>query len=184
MKVFLGGEGPTDLGDWAKEPPYRGLSPELGVIEALMRAVRPDLAVADAVKWKDIRKFRAGAHRSAETRAVLGLALHADEAGCRAVVFSRDRDGVIEREAEVARGIEDARTAFPNVSIAGGLAVEMIESWMLSLHGVTRAEGLTDPKKAWPSAKVGSATVTQPLRVPADATSLTRWLASVEALPK
>lgn len=51
MKVYLSGEGPTELGCWFKELPYRERPPEVGVIEALLhqagqaRRKRPVVAI-------------------------------------------------------------------------------------------------------------------------------------------
>lgn len=44
MKVFLGDEGPDDLGDWFHLPSYRTSPPRKGVVEALLaRAGSPEI---------------------------------------------------------------------------------------------------------------------------------------------
>ncbi len=49
MKVFLGGEGPSELGGWSKEREYRDTHPEPGILESLMLKVQPN-------GWKIIHK--------------------------------------------------------------------------------------------------------------------------------
>ena len=190
-RVLLGGEGRSELGGWANKPPYRAAEPDSGVLEALLRRVRPDgLSVVDGIRWKDIRKFKVGAHRTAEERNVLGLALLARELSADVVAFTRDRDGDRRRERDVAEGIERAETLFPNVHVVGGVAVEMIEAWILGLRGRKRAEKLGNPKPE--TARFGLTSVeafVQLVRdakleeIPKDAASLRGWLArATEAL--
>jgi hypothetical protein len=112
---------------------------------------------------------------------VLGLALRARDTGCNAVVFSRDRDRNMDREKDVLAGIARAQEVFADrPKIAGGMAVEMIESWVASLQGTKRAESATDPSSlltdnslAGKRAVVDSADLS---RLPADARSLRLWL--------
>lgn len=84
MKVFLGGEGPDDLGDWFHLPSYRTSPPRKGVVEALLAraAAAHAITVIGASAWKRIRKYQAKKPMPAEVRNVLGLALLAEEAGC------------------------------------------------------------------------------------------------------
>ena len=59
MKVFLGGEGPDDLGDWYNPPQYRMHPPARGIIEALLHTGGAvELDVAGARIWKTIKKYR------------------------------------------------------------------------------------------------------------------------------
>src|SRR3954470_12429687 len=84
MKVFIAGEGVSELGEWANHPSYRSDPPQSGVIEALLRRARPDgWEIAHAVVWKDIRKFKILPGSGPEIRNVLGAALQATEAGAR-----------------------------------------------------------------------------------------------------
>lgn len=148
MKVFLSGEGPTELGDWAKELPYRTITPEIGVIEALLRkAWGSPYTVVDACLWKRIRKFRSQDHLRPETRNVLGLALQADEAGCDALVFVRDQDGDEERQADIEEGVRAAQGRGLDVDIIGGVAVQEIEAWILAILGERRSEHHADAKQ-------------------------------------
>jgi hypothetical protein len=82
LKLLLAGEGMNELGGWDVAPPWRRHPPDPGVLEALLRRIEPEgWEIVDAVRWKDIRKFKVGGHREAETRNVLGLALMAREKG-------------------------------------------------------------------------------------------------------
>lgn len=56
VKVFLGGEGPNELGGRVKESMYRDPSPEPGVLEALLRQINPGFTVTGALVWKRITK--------------------------------------------------------------------------------------------------------------------------------
>ena len=113
------------------------------MLEALL--VQRGAEVIDGVLWRRIRKYRAGGHRSAEVRNVLGLALLASERGL-GVVFLRDRDRDEERQAAIEDGIRSAGAAFPKVRVAGGCAVESIEAAGLWALGDRKAEEWTDPK--------------------------------------
>lgn len=147
-KILLAGEGKNELGGWVDPLPYRDPS-RPGVLEALLRKVAPAAwEIRGVVIWKNIRKFRAGQHRGAEARAVLGLVQEAKERRFDAVVFTRDRDGEKpeheQRERDIAFGLEEAPSVFPGAPpIVGGLAVQRLESWVLALTGVK----LTEPMK-------------------------------------
>jgi hypothetical protein len=82
----------------------------------------------------------------AETQTVRGLALLADEAGAQVLVFTRDRDGEKERERDVEMGLVEARRENPSLRIVGGVAIEMIECWMLALRGDHHSQTCRDPK--------------------------------------
>jgi hypothetical protein len=147
MKVMISGEGSTELGEWAKEAPFRNTkNPEIGVIEAFMRRISTTpFAISSARFWKKVTKYRSGDHLQPETRTVLGLALDADEAGCNVVVFVRDRDGDRDRQADIAAGIKNALKQF-SIPIVGGVAVEEVEAWILALKGNRRSEYHSDAK--------------------------------------
>jgi hypothetical protein len=147
VNVLLSGEGPDDIGDWAKERPYRATPPEIGVIEALLRTIYgAEFTVRDALPWKKISKFRAGDHARPETRNVLGLALRAEELGCNALVFVRDRDRDPEREADIEAGLRRARDLGLKPAIAGGVAIEELEAWLLAILGERGSERHPDAK--------------------------------------
>ena len=137
MKILIAGEGPTELGGWYAESMWREEPIARGVIEALLLRVCADgWRIVDGITWKRIRKYRAGQHRSAETRTILGLALDAKERGAAVVAFTRDRDGDLEREADIEAGIARAAELFSDMCIIGGAAREDTEAWILALLGV------------------------------------------------
>ncbi len=111
MKILLGGEGKTDIGDFAIEVPYRETPPRPGVVQILLeRIAGKSHDIVDGVRWDKLRKLRSGAHRQRETRNVMGLALMAKERQCDAIAFVRDRDGDEERQEHVEAGVSAART--------------------------------------------------------------------------
>jgi hypothetical protein len=153
-KLLLAGEGPDELGRWFRERPYRQSARDgaevPGILEALLAKL--DLApweIADAVRWRDRRipLYRTGERRAPETRRVLGLALLAEERHVEAVVFVRDRDGDEEREADIEAGVAQAPGLGLATPLAGGVAVEEIEAWILALLGDRDAESHARPKE-------------------------------------
>jgi hypothetical protein len=188
VRVFLAGEGPTELGDWATEVPYRRDPPRRGVIEALLRLVADDVEVVDGATWKSVRKFRAGHHASPEARNVLGLALDARESECEVFAFLRDRDRRRDREEDVFDGMTRAREMFEDVRIVGGLAIEETEAWILAILGVRGSELLPDPKRALSERGTsGTEEMVEAVEragfrdVPPDAASLRRWIIAAAA---
>lgn len=197
MKVVLGGEGPNELGGRANPPPYQ--NDERGVLEALLRRVRPDgWQVIDAISWKRIRKFRAGGHADAEERNVRGLVLEARERGADVVAFSRDCDGDgpqhRQRIDSVAAGIAWVQENFPDgPTVIGGVAVRMLESWVLAAVGEHRTEelrreGLAAALKRHQIAEKDTEVMVTRVEaanlsmLPPDAISLRRWLERASAV--
>lgn len=182
MRVFLAGEGKTELGEWANHPSYRRDPPEPGLLEALLRRVRPDgWSVSDAVRWKDIRKYQAHRPCPAEVRNVMGAVLRAKDAGCDILVFSRDRDRKRQREKDVAEGIGRSKREIPGCpAIVGGMAIEAIESWLASMQGRLHAESESDPHSLFPGADLGAmraiVEAADLSRLPPEARSLHAWL--------
>jgi hypothetical protein len=114
VRVFLAGEGKTELGRYALSKEYAKadheggpfvrskkhatVNDEVGVLEALVSRHCRDLKIVGAELWKTrgtqkkVPKLKVGRGMSgAETQTVRGLALLADEAGAQALVFTRDR---------------------------------------------------------------------------------------------
>ena len=150
MRTLIAGEGPTELGSLSNDPAYRfgsdGKPKSDGVILALLNQVAPGhFEVEDGLLWKHIRKYRAGRHRGAEQRNVMGLALYATERGFAAAVFARDRDRSSQRAEELELGLREANETF-GVPIAGGVAEEALEAWLLALLDDTDAEKHENPK--------------------------------------
>jgi hypothetical protein len=150
---MIAGEGPNELGDWCNEVAYqpragdRSKAPRrTGVLEALLKQVRPDgWRIEGGIPWKKIRKLKAGNHRGAEARNVLGLINEAQERNFDVVAFARDRDGDTDRERDFLDGIRDAEKLFEQPpAIIGGMAIERLESWVAAVLDVRNAEELSD----------------------------------------
>jgi hypothetical protein len=143
LRVFLAGEGRHELGRWY-DPAYADASKDAeGAVAALLKRVRSDgWEVAGARAWKDIKHYRAGEHRSPETRTVLGLALLAVEARCSLLAFVRDSDGRIGTIADVDAAISDTvlLEIAPDLRVVGGCADPVLEAWVLVFDGLTDAE--------------------------------------------
>jgi hypothetical protein len=187
IKVFLAGEGATELGGWSREKVYRDPTPATGVLEALLKKVRPSgWIVVEAICWKSIRKYQARPKMSAELRNVLGVALHAKEVGAEVLAFTRDRDRDTTREAEISEGIARSVSLFePCPRIVGGVAIEAIEAWTLALHGQRRGHRHPRPKE-----ELAAASITDQIAVveaasldnpDLDAPSLKSWIERARA---
>lgn len=126
---------------------------------------------------------------------MLKIALHAEEAGHQVLAFSRDLDADGERAEAIEKGIREAEGLCPDLGIVGGIAIPALEGWVLALERVPKTE-LFSRKKAQTElssrgfeAKDGAAMVrvieqANLDQIPADATSLLRWLARARsALP-
>ncbi len=146
MKVFLGGEGQKELGDWIKHPSYRGEHPRHGVVGVLLKKTAPDgWDVGGAIKWSQLRKLRVGKHGNAESRNVRGLVLQAVEAGCDAVAFVRDRDGDVARQTCFEEGIEQAMGDHLDCpELIGAMVIEKLECWIVALAGHRGSESMRE----------------------------------------
>ncbi|MCK6685844.1 MAG: hypothetical protein L6R30_25895 [Thermoanaerobaculia bacterium] len=181
-KVFLAGEGRHELGGWFDLPPYRDTDSSPGVLETLLRKVAPegDWQVGGAVVWKNIRSFKVGGHRTAESRKVLGAAQMAKEANCDVLAFTRDRDRSHERQRDVEVGMTEAGE---ELEVAGGVAIENLDAWILALRGERESESLADPKSKLSERgiqtteeKVEAVQAADVRAIPPDAKSLQVWL--------
>lgn len=188
--MFLSGEGPDDLGDWCNDPRYRSNPSKIGIIEALLRRMsRVDFIIVDARPWKRIRKFQAGKHAQPETRNVLGLMNEAEEARCDALVFVRDQDGYADRQEHIEVGIRLVRAGDFAPALVGGIAVQEIEAWVLTLLGERRTEHHADAKDVLEKkhgittceGKTAVVDSADRAKIPEDAASLRAWLARVDA---
>jgi len=143
VKVWLGGEGPSELGDRDHPGGQR-----VGAIEALLAKAEPDgWFVAGATAWRRIRKFRVraalGRENHGDIHNVAGLVNEAYENACEVVAFARDTDSDHQRVDAVAQGIARAREVFPGVGIVGGSALPTIEAWILALRHVPHTESMS-----------------------------------------
>jgi hypothetical protein len=146
VKVWLGGEGPNEIGDRNRNGGTRR-----GALEALLlRLEEAGWEVAGGAQWKSLRRYRAGAARGKvsheDERNVIKLALQAKERGCEVVAFSRDVDVDHRREEAVDEGIEKAQAAYEGLAIIGGVAKPAIEGWILALHGIRDTDRLSRAK--------------------------------------
>ena len=194
--VYLGGEGPNELGSRAAHPVYQ-IDKNPGVLQTLLSKVQPEgWRVAGAVTWKKIRKYRARGTTPGEEQNVLGLVDAAGAARAQVVAFFRDADGDPARPAAITRGIEQAIALFPELEIIGGTAVPVLEGWILAILGVRGTEQLS---KAGAQSRladrgIGSKDTRAMVetvqscsieRLPKDAESLRIWLARAgEVLPR
>jgi hypothetical protein len=194
IQVFLAGEGPNELGGWHVERAYRAEQPTPGVLEALARQIAPNgWEVRDAMKWKDIPKLRVGSKgKGAERQVVLAAHLHAKERGCTVLLFARDRDHpkYAPRQLEVEQALAELLDS--SVTVAGGVCVERLESWVLAVAGRTKTQDMgkdriaTELEALGITAKDTAAMVEHVQRrgiaaVSSDAVSLHAWLARVGA---
>lgn len=139
-KVWLGGEGKNELGDRDQPSGTR-----IGALEALLRKLAATgWRVEGATVWRKIRKYKAGGARKpggargsnhGDVQNVLGLVLHAYEAGCEIVAFCRDTDADTERAEAIDIGMAQAHAAFSTIAIIGGPSKPALEGWMLALTG-------------------------------------------------
>jgi hypothetical protein len=192
--VFLAGEGSNELGSRVGHPAYH-TDERPGVLAALLTRVQPNgWEVGGARDWKSIRKFRARGASHADTHNVLGAVLDAKEAGCEVLAFARDLDRDADREEAIKEGIRRVPDAFPRApDVIGGVAIPTLEGWILALLGQRATETLT-PHQAERAltdqgiiAKDGLAMVAVVEeanldQLPADARSLTAWLAQARAV--
>jgi hypothetical protein len=188
-KVFLAGEGPNELGGFAHKIEYRNEEP--GILEILLRKVKAEgWMICGAKSWKEIKKYRAGEHLSAEERNVLGICYEAKRNGYDVIAFSRDSDGKRERVTDIQNGIQSATLLWPDqLGIIGGCAVPCIEGWVLAILGNRHTESSSrarieaqiidsgiKPKKT--TEMVEKIEQHGLANVPDDACSLTDWLES------
>jgi hypothetical protein len=200
MRILIAGEGKTELGYWSLQPEHRTsekIRDERGLIDAFLSKYRTDgWTIVDGLNWRQIPKYTARRSNNSsassigpEGKTVLGLLLRAEERKCDAVVFVRDRDDEPMREKEIEAAVEmGAATFAPRV--AGGIAAQAIESWLLSLKNEKGAERHGDPKDVLRD-KFGVESLADKVAIVVqadvddvrqDARSLLQWLARVRAI--
>lgn len=142
LRIFIAGEGQTDIGNAADALAYQ--DPAFpGVVQTLLdKAGSEPWQFCGAIRWKDIRKFRAGHNKGADRHNVAALALKAREVGADAIAFVRDRDGHQQRGRDVDAGI----AAIGDLPVVGGVAIETVEAWVLRALGDAHAEKHRQPR--------------------------------------
>ena len=187
-RVFLSGEGRNELGSRSGHPIYQN-DEEPGVIQALLRRVRAGgWEVGGACNWKDVRKYRAQGASPRDAETVAKLAVDAYEADCDTLAFIRDRENEHERAEAISRGVEEAIEILGDrVAIIGGVAIPVLEGWILAIAGSTKTEGLSPGgakkrlrekgvAKKDTGAMVSIVEATPLDNIPGDAESLNGWL--------
>ena len=184
IRVFLAGEGASELGSRSGHPVYQSDGAP-GVLQSLLRAVRTEgWEVAGAIDWRHIRKLRANAPGEGDGRSVLAAALHAVEQGASVLAFTRDRDRDEGREEAIERAVEEAERDRA-IAVVGGVAIETIEGWLIALTGEARSESIRHPEKEMPRLSLGQKHAADYAahvrkhglgRVSPDARSLLRWI--------
>jgi hypothetical protein len=143
LRVYLAGEGATELGSRQGGPTYQS-GDEPGVLEQLLTLVHQEgWEVVQARQWKHFRSLRAGHHGPKDRRNVLAAALDARYAGCDVLVFSRDQDRDQARRDAIEAGVAEVSGTYPQLRVAGGVATQCIEAWVLALFGRPRTEELS-----------------------------------------
>lgn len=138
MRILVLGEGTTDLGRCDRD----GVPESEGVLPILVRKLLESHAVSPieirVKRWIDIRLFSKRISRSATGFAnKLRAALKLEGRQADAIIAVVDRDGTPrnDRIQELSAGRESLREAKKPVAV--GVAIEMIEAWLLAdEHGL------------------------------------------------
>jgi hypothetical protein len=194
VKVFLSGEGSSELGSRSGHPSYQN-DERPGVLQALLARVQgPGWEVGRACDWRSIRKYRFARAEHEDTLNVLGAALDAKEWECDVLAFSRDVDKDHARKDAIEEGIKRVPQTLANApQVIGGAAVPTLEGWILALLETRGTETLT-PKRAEETlagkgvlpkngpAMAGVVEAADLAKIPPDATSLRAWLRRAEGV--
>ena len=135
MKAFVAGEGPHEIGKWSEPHEYRSTSMRSdGVLAEVVRK-RHDVTVVGGCLWKQVRKFKAGNHASAEERTLRGIMLHAEESDADVVFWVRDSDGDPDRVKDLRDSESRVRSDHPDLRLHGLCAEPCIEAWVVGMPG-------------------------------------------------
>jgi hypothetical protein len=148
-RLFVAGEGACELGRWGEAPEYRAESKRTdGVLAALYWRAGREGVVVEGKRWKDVRKYRAGGHATAEQRTLRALALEAREAGADVLLWVRDTDHDEDRGKQLRTAHEELRDQHADeLEIVGWPAVPAIEAWILAIAGdINAPEELSVPR--------------------------------------
>lgn len=184
-RIFLAGEGRHELGGWFQEKTYRDDPPATGVVQALLERVADQgWEITHSLRWKDIRKLRAGGHRGAEKHNVKALFLMAREASCDVVVFVRDRDKNKGRQLSIEAAVGELVGQEGQPDAIGGVVIERIEDW-ISVLLKKKERAKVDPKELDTVAMVGVIETADLHGIPrrsSAAKSLHYWLAQAKTV--
>jgi hypothetical protein len=146
IRVYLAGEGRSELGRFCDRPPYFDPNGAEGVLEALMKTLEArEWQVVAGTTWRHVPIFRVGGIHDAEAHRVCGHVQRALENNCSVLIFSRDRDGHGSMDDRIDAALSLCEHRFPALKVAGGLAKQKIEAWILLILGDRRAEEYADP---------------------------------------
>lgn len=189
IRVIVAGEGKNELGGFAVARAFRGDDPAPGVVEALLRQIRPEgWKVVDVILWKDIPKLQVGIGKRGEEHNVHRAVHHARKRGCEILAFTRDRDKAkfAHREADIEQALEALkRDAGAGPRVIGGIAIEKLESWLAAVAGKHGSEALRRPEEILADLGIEEKDTAAMVRlveetglgaIPSDAHSLLRWL--------
>lgn len=146
VTVMIAGEGPNEIGRWARHPSYADEYAEIqgdGVIGALLERVADGVAqVTHGCMLKDARKYRAGRHGDGEARTLAALRLDAQERGIEVLVVLRDQDGDADRaKTLLAFHDEPGRGGHPGLVV--GVPTRALEAWILAALSARRTESMS-----------------------------------------
>jgi hypothetical protein len=151
VKVWLGGEGSSDIGD---RDQWEERRERAGALEALLLKVEASgWIVLGATRWKSLRKYVAGGAvpggGKSEGRNVKGLLLLAREKNADVVAFLRDIDKDERRDDVIESGITEAHTTdskkarSPGPVVIAGFPRPNLEAWILALHGEPNTDSMS-----------------------------------------
>jgi len=140
MKVFLVGEGRHDIGDLAKEPPFRSGRP--GFLQPVIESVAGSRVTFEGQKVSLIGKKRVSGLKEVAEKKAWMASLLAENVGADLLVYVRDLDkesgtsksrretiGAIARKREqIVRGCEAYTDA---IRCVPGIPCRMIEAWAM-----------------------------------------------------
>lgn len=126
MRIFLVGEGPSDIGDLADEPPYRRGGD--GFFQPLLRTLVNKECAFEGQRITAIGEKRVTGKTSASRRkAAMALAL-AEASGADLLVYAVDADNHFDRR----RGDLERQFLAATTPVAVAVAKETVEAWALA----------------------------------------------------
>lgn len=147
LRVFIVGEGANELGRFVHHPARRADHANLrGVIEAFLQKLLTDFEVVDGRAWSKVPSYQQGKGHNFQKK-ILAAALLARAAHCQAFVFLLDQDNEPARIQAVESALQELTAPEFGLSSAGGVAIPLLEGWILALLGHSGTEGLR-PKRA------------------------------------
>ena len=151
--VFLAGEGPSELGELAREAQWRSDPPREGYLQPMLRKLLGTPVAFDGQKITLLGRFEAKKKLKGHAdRAAKALALASTVEGCRVLVFAHDVDkasgqkrSAAERRKRVREIHEEIEAGFAMVNGAKHVLrvkatpLRMLEAWALGDGGAVKA---------------------------------------------